>query len=701
MADDNDKHNPDHVEIDLDAARRGGPRLDEGAQTIMGGGAQTLMLTSDMLTSTQPGDEERRQAAPLPKERRQATPRSKPQPLAETDPRLTATGAGQTVRRYADGRMFTARGHMVDPRETVSQRVVDLPYGAEDVVTRIGPYDVLGELGRGAMGVVYKAFSVRLRRLCALKVMRAGEQATEADLIRFQNEAMLAARLNHPNIVQVYDSGEFDDEFYFVMEFIPGPSFEGLIEEGSPDAVKKGLRALAQAGRALTFAHEKGVVHRDIKPDNILLDDDYNPHITDFGIAKAINVPAEEAGGLTQAGAAMGTPYYMPPEQANGEVENIGPLSDVYALGATMYHLVTGRTPFIGETVFALLLEVIKKEPDPPTRVCMEIRGRALDQDLETICLKAMEKEAHRRYPSAQALAEDIEAYLEDRPISARPLSRAERLQKLMRRNRSALVGAFVVLSVLLLMTVAFGSVVAFNMARSSESLRELDRKAAIDQAGTLERAIRTNMLQGRADVAREVVNKLIEEPGLNRVRVVRTDRTYAYTDRATLDWVVARLTKPAIVEWIKRDHPDMLPKIEEAKRSAVPNIDRMALDEAGEFEYDQEKWDAMLAAEETVSEVRDIDGEPTLVVLKPIINSKKCQVCHGRPAESLYNEHNVRAVLVIYRSLADVEKRIRENQLATLLVGLITTLLFVVLAFVFARLFGIGLRPQQFGQRD
>ncbi len=604
------------------------------------------------------------------------------------------TTARTNARAYADGVLTTVSRESLSPDSAQAARAVQLPYKSSDVIRRIGPYDVLAELGRGGMGVVYKAYSLRLCRLCALKVMIAGDHASEVEIVRFQNEAMLAARMQHPHIVSVFDAGEDEGLFYFVMEFVDGRPLTDYIDDGSEEAMRVGLRAIAESARALHYAHEKGVIHRDIKPDNILIDAQGHPHITDFGIAKNIEVEV----GMTAKGALMGTPAYMSPEQANGELAAIGPHSDVYSLGATLYHLCAGQQPFVAPNPYVLLTRILEDEPPSPREIARKVRGRDLPLDLETICLKTVEKDASRRYGSALELAEDLEAYLQDRPIAARPVSAAERLQKLIRRNRAVFVGAAVVFTTLLVVGASFGAVVVSTIQKTSASLRAQDEKAAIDQAETLERSIRVNMLQGRADVVRELVNKLREDPLLSSIEVVRTDRTYAYTDLATRKAVARRLEDEAVLAKIREDYPDLMAKIEEVKTKAFANIDANRRLSPGLFEYDRAAWNQLVEDVETVVEAERIDGEPILTVLKPIENSPKCQACHGEEDEDGYGSNKVRAVLVVKRSQKAVEAQIEANKRSTLYLGLGTAGAILLLVWLFARLFGIRLRRRRFG---
>jgi serine/threonine protein kinase len=573
---------------------------------------------------------------------------------------------------------------------------------------RLGQYDLLDELGKGAMGTVYRGYSLSLCRFCAVKVMMVSNQVTEASILRFQNEAMIAARLKHPHIVPIFDSGEQDGVYYFVMEMIKGHSFAEWLDNPSEADFRKGLQALAKVARALHFAHQNGVVHRDIKPDNILIDEEGEPFITDFGIAKDQDQDLK----LTADDTALGTAYYMSPEQANGEHRSIGPLSDVYALGSTMYHFLTSRVPFPGHTFFEVLSQVIGREPASPRIIAKRETQRDIPLDLEVICLKAMEKEAPRRYASAEAMALDLEAFLDDRPISARPLSQMEKWQKTLRRNRVALVGLATVIGILLVMAVAFGSVTIVNMQRTIQSLRELDRSAALDNAATLERAIRNNMLQGRADIVRGLISELRNDPKLRNIDVVRTNRTYAYTDLSTRKSVEKRLQQAKIIAWIKKRYTSIVPKLTELQKQAFPNIDKTRPNEAKQTKKKRTKpklyfpasfpaWKRMLKHVRPEMFPGTFRKEPVLTVLWPIKNGGTCQACHGdKDQKDMYGtpSNKIRAVLVVRRSQKGLQAQIRANQMATLGIGGATTIIFLFLAFLFARLFNIGPKPVEFG---
>jgi serine/threonine protein kinase len=293
-------------------------------------------------------------------------------------------------------------------------------------------YEILGEVGRGGMGVVYKARQLSLNRLVALKLIRDGALAGSQERARFRIEALAAARMRHPNIIPIYEVGEHQGRPYFAMELAEGGSLDArLAGRPQPDHQAAGLiRALALA---VQHAHEQNIVHRDLKPANILLTADGEPRITDFGLAKRLD---GESTALTEDGAVLGTAGYMAPEQAAGRVREIGPLADVYALGAILYELLTGRPPFQAESWNQLLDQVLHEEPASPARLRPDV-----PRDLETICLKCLEKEPGRRYAAAVDLADDLGRWLAGKPVAATPLSASERLARLAARDGYEMAG--------------------------------------------------------------------------------------------------------------------------------------------------------------------------------------------------------------------------------------------------------------------
>jgi WD40 repeat protein/tRNA A-37 threonylcarbamoyl transferase component Bud32 len=301
--------------------------------------------------------------------------------------------------------------------------------GGSPLPGRIGDYQVLEEIARGGMGVVYKARQVSLNRVVALKMTRAGELASAEETQRFRLEAEAAAKLDHPAIVPIYEVGEDNGRHYFSMALVEGASLAQTIAE-RPLASREAATLVRQVAEAVAYAHAQGVIHRDLKPGNILLAAG-QPRVTDFGLAKR----ADSDSDLTRTGQILGTPSYMAPEQAEGKVELIGPRSDVYALGATLYCLLTGRPPFHAATTLETLRQVAERDPVPPRQL-----NAAIAPDLETICLKCLEKRPERRYQSARELAEELGRFLEGLPIRARPVGALGRAVRWWRR-RPAIAG--------------------------------------------------------------------------------------------------------------------------------------------------------------------------------------------------------------------------------------------------------------------
>lgn len=288
-----------------------------------------------------------------------------------------------------------------------------------------GDYELHDELGRGGMGVVYKAHQRGLNRMIALKMILPGPLSDEEDLQRFRNEAKAAASLQHPNIVAVHDVGEVDGQHFYSMDFIDGPSLAKRLSSGClPGQVA--ARYVMIIARAIHYAHRQNILHRDLKPSNILLDSDDEPHITDFGLAKMLGGDS----GRTRTGAVMGTPSYMSPEQAAGKTRELGPACDIYGLGAILYELITGKPLFRAETPLDTLKQVIELEPVPPREI-----NPAVERDLETICLKCIQKDPCARYETADALADDLQRYLNGEPITARSFSVMDRLARTLDRS--------------------------------------------------------------------------------------------------------------------------------------------------------------------------------------------------------------------------------------------------------------------------
>jgi tetratricopeptide (TPR) repeat protein/tRNA A-37 threonylcarbamoyl transferase component Bud32 len=353
-------------------------------------------------------------------------------------------------------------------------------------VRYIGDYEVVSILGRGGMGVVYKARQVSLNRPVALKMIRSAEFAGEDQIRRFQNEAEAVAMLDHPGIVPVYEVGQFQDQRYFSMKLIEGA---GLDKHLTSLAAKPrdAAKLVADVADAIYHAHQRGILHRDLKPANILVDGQGRPHVTDFGLAKRI----EGEDGLTVTGAIMGTPAYMAPEQALGRTSQITTATDVYGLGAILYATLTGRAPFAGDSVLETLEQVRQRAPEPPTR-----RNVRLPRDLEVICLKCLEKDPRHRYPSAGALADDLRCWINGEPISARPVGRAVRAWMWTKRNP-----AMASLAASLVAALIVGVVGITLQWREAVAQRNLAVKAR-DDAVTSETAARK--AEGEAKHARD-----------------------------------------------------------------------------------------------------------------------------------------------------------------------------------------------------
>lgn len=274
---------------------------------------------------------------------------------------------------------------------------------------RVGDYQLLEEIGRGGMGVVFRAHQISLDRPVAVKMILRGRLASEGDLQRFLSEAASTAQLQHPAIVPVHEVGDIDGRPFFSMKLMSGRTLADLMADGPlPD--RQAARVLATVARGIAYAHRQGVIHRDLKPSNILIDNDGQPLLSDFGLAKRFDRQSE----MTRSGVVLGTPSYMSPEQASGRRDDVGPASDIYSLGSVLYHALTGRPPLVADSVMELVMLVIEQDPLPPRA----LRPR-LDRDLEMIVVRCLQKPPDLRYASADELADDLEAYLRDEQVSA------------------------------------------------------------------------------------------------------------------------------------------------------------------------------------------------------------------------------------------------------------------------------------------
>ena len=384
---------------------------------------------------------------------------------------------------------------------------VELPLlDARKDLPSVPGYEVIREVGRGGMGVVYEARQVRLNRPCALKMILAGDHASPEAAIRFLSEAEAAARLHHENIVQIYNMGDHRGRPYLELEFVDGGN---LAESELPKTPLTAARLVEKLSRAIDVAHEHGIIHRDLKPANILLTAGGEPKVADFGLAKWLSIDT----GLTQSESVLGSPSYMAPEQAGGHAKSVGPAADIYALGAILYELLTGRPPFKAATVLETLDQVKSVDPVPPSRL-----QPGLPRDLETICLKCLQKEPRLRYSSAAALAEDLRRFLAQEPILARRAGQFERLYRWSVRN-PAIASLTAAVAVLLVALAAGATVYA------------LEQKAIADHEKQL-RHERNEFAQEKEAAQRETAARLYESL-VDHAIAIRLDGEPGYRERA------------------------------------------------------------------------------------------------------------------------------------------------------------------------
>jgi tetratricopeptide (TPR) repeat protein len=378
-------------------------------------------------------------------------------------------------------RLHGGVGAGAQPPEAVTHRVA--PPTVPPAVPHVPGYEILGELGRGGMGIVYQARQLGLDRVVALKMILAGTHAGTAEVARFRTEAEAIARLRHPNIVAVYEVGEHQGKPFFSLEFCEGGGLDRRLA-GNPLPPEKAAELVGVLAGAMQAAHAANVIHRDLKPANVLLTGDGTPKITDFGLARKL----DEAG-QTQSGAVMGTPSYMAPEQAQAK-KDVGPAADVYALGAILYECLTGRPPFKAATAFDTLLQVVSEEPVPPRQLNPKV-----PIDLGTICLKCLHKQPHRRYATAGGLAEDLRRFQSGEPVQARPVGRTERAWRWCRRN-PAVAGLLIAVAVTLLLgtgVASFFAVQARAEAWRAWNHAEAEKKANEQAQQRLAQVVKAN----------------------------------------------------------------------------------------------------------------------------------------------------------------------------------------------------------------
>lgn len=439
---DRPSHNLDGLEIDLarridgvcrrfEADWRAGrqPRIEDYLDVVPGEGHVALRAELEALQrELRPSEETVARAEAGPST--DAEPRMAPNLSTIAEASTIAPGPKPTTLIPGEAVSLVHDEATVAPRDQAtvdlgSSRPAQPGASSSDRVRYFGDYELLREIARGGMGVVYRARQVSLNRPVALKMILAGQLASEDEVKRFYLEAEAAANLDHPGIVPIYEVGRHHGQHYFSMRLVEGGSLAREVPRFRDDP-KTAARLLTTVARAMHHAHQRGILHRDLKPSNVLLDREGRPHVTDFGLAKRV----ETDSGLTQSGAIMGTPSYMAPEQAAGN-QDLTPAADVYGLGAILYELLTGRPPFQAETPMDTLLQVMERLPAPP-----RLMNPNVERDLETICLKCLEKDPQRRYADAEALALDLERYLSGEAISAKSINWLDRVDSALRRSQ-------------------------------------------------------------------------------------------------------------------------------------------------------------------------------------------------------------------------------------------------------------------------
>jgi serine/threonine protein kinase len=527
-----------------------------------------------------------------------------------------------------------------------SQRVVTAP------LPTVAGYEILGELGRGGMGVVYKARQQGLKRLVALKMILSGVHAGTQELARFRHEAEAVARLQHPNIVQIYEVGEQEGRPYFSLELIDGGSLDRKLA-GRPVPPREAAQLVRTLAEAMHAAHQQGVIHRDLKPANILLTADGQPKITDFGLAKQL----DDASAQTRSGAILGTPSYAAPEQAAGKLREVGPPTDVYALGALLYEMLIGRPPFKGETPLDTVLQVLSQEAVPPRQL-----DATIPRDLEIICLKCLEKQPGLRYGSAAALAEDLRRFLNGESILARPAGPVELLWRWCRRN--PLPATFLIVVTVLLIVVSLGSALGlWHLSRLSE---EMVRSTALESA-----AQQAEML--------ESLNTFYSAQVVDRVKGYNIEVTHDYAGKKGAIPLPASLTIDLgnhISEHSERgmqvrlysDYPFR------SRKNGLPK--------------DAFEWEALGRLRsnpaEPVYKFEDMQGKPTLRYATARVMKQSCVACHNTHPESTktnWKTGEVRGVVEIIRPLDRDVLRTREGLRGTFaLIAAVSGVLLLVL---------------------
>jgi serine/threonine protein kinase len=547
------------------------------------------------------------------------------------------------------------------------------PEAVESEWPAVPGYEIVGELGRGGMGVVYKARQLGLQRTVALKMVRTGIQGGPKDLARFRAEAAAVARLQHPNIVQIHDVGEAAGRPYIVLEFVAGGSLAQHLQ-GRPQPVRPAAQMVGILARGVHAAHASGVIHRDLKPANILLQGpgirapgdgetssltsdvaplisaSLAPKITDFGLAKCAGGDGEEPDvrAPTVTGELLGTPNYMAPEQAMVPRQPVGPAADVYALGAILYELLTGRPPFTGETPLATVLQVLHNEPVSVTSLRPDV-----PRDLETICLKCLRKDPRKRYGSALELAEDVQRFLRDEPIRARAVMAWEKLWIWVRRYPlpAGLLAAGVLAPAVALVVLSL---------LSARLVRSAALESAAQQAELLEEANNEySRIVTRVEQAHYPVNKTVPPtPGTVPLSI---PATFLHDVGEHL----AQTSRTGVHVRQYSDYPFPW-RVDGGPRD---DFERMALQRLRQSQ-----------GRETAHEFTEIGGQRVVRYAQARVMKSTCVECHNTHPQSPrkdWQEGDVRGVLVIIRPLDKDESRVSEAlHLALLLSAVVSCLL-------------------------
>jgi tetratricopeptide (TPR) repeat protein/predicted Ser/Thr protein kinase len=438
--------------------------------------------------------------------------------MSDTSQLQLCDKCGAVLSGYGVDRLCAAcllESAIVEPETATDAR------GSVKPLLTFNDYELLEEIARGGMGVVYRARQISLNRPVAIKMILGGQLANPAEIKRFRAEAETAAQLQHPNIVAIHEVGEHAGQPFFSMDLVEGRNLAQLVRD-EPLPSRKAAEYLKTISEAVHYAHTHGVLHRDLKPSNLLIDENGQPRITDFGLAKRFNDPQLSTSDpqLTQTGQVLGSPSFIPPEQAAGQKEAVGPASDVYSLGAVLYHSLTARPPFVAESLGQTLRLVAEQEPVSP-----RLLNASVPPDLETICLKCLEKDPGRRYPNAQALADDLNRFLRNEPIHARPTGILLKAHRWCLRNKPLAISGTAILA--LLLVVAIGSpIAAFRINRERNQAEHNAHKASAEAAKS-EQIIyfMTDMLKGvgpavalgkDTELVRDILERTAERVGID-----------------------------------------------------------------------------------------------------------------------------------------------------------------------------------------